>query len=184
VGKGTGLGLAAVYGAVKAHLGAIHVYSALTEGTIFRIYLPVDQSLTPAHALTANEIIQGQGTVLLVDDEQVLRKMGMNLLHDLGYTVILAEDGQEALEIYRERYNEIDLVIMDMVMPKMPGRESFIQMQKINPEVRVLFSSGFTREQSIEDLLKRGARGFIQKPYRRAEFSQKISSAMQPESTP
>ena len=178
VGKGTGLGLAAVYGAIKSHQGAIHVYSEQGEGTIFRIYLPVDKSLAPITHSLAGEIVQGTGTILLVDDEQILRKMGMSLLHDLGYQVILAEDGPEALEIYTERSGEIDLIVLDMVMPKMTGRQVFTQMQEINPAAKVLFSSGFSREGSIDDLLKQGARGFIQKPYRRAEFSQHISNAM------
>ncbi|MBN2164238.1 MAG: response regulator [Pontiellaceae bacterium] len=178
VGKGTGLGLAAVYGAIKAHQGAIHAYSELGEGTVFRIYLSVDHSLAPVCNPLADEVVRGEGTVLLVDDEHVLRKMGMNLLQDLGYQVILAEDGPEALEIYKARKDEIDLVVMDMVMPKMTGRQVFAQILEINSAVRVLFSSGFTREGSLDDVLKQGACGFIQKPYRRAEFSRILSSAM------
>ncbi|PCJ60003.1 MAG: hypothetical protein COA79_09355 [Planctomycetota bacterium] len=176
--KGTGLGLSAVYGAVQSHHGAIYVDSKEGEGASFQILLPsTDESLD-----TKNEkkvLVQGTGTILLVDDDEIIRLTGEYLLQDMGYNLILAKNGQEAIDIFKEKYREIDLVLMDMIMPIMNGREAFIEMKEIDSECKVVISSGFTKDENMFQLEKLGLSGYIHKPFSRAELSQLLSEIMQ-----
>ena len=176
-GKGTGLGLAAVYGTVKEHNGTINVCSEPGQGTVFRVCLPSGLSLN-APATSREETVQGRGGIMLVDDEAILRLSGHCLLEELGYQVYLAEDGEQALELYARERDRIGLVILDMVMPKLSGKETFLRLKELDPQVRVLFSSGFHREGTVNELLEIGAKGFIHKPYRLQLLSKSVAEAL------
>jgi len=173
-GKGTGLGLATVYGIVKNHDGQINVYSEPGEGATFTLYFPVS-SKKITRAQKEIEIIRGEATVLVVDDEESVRKLTERMLKSMGYRVILAKDGREAVEIYRKKRDEIDLVLLDMIMPGMTGRETNAALQKIDPAVKVILASGYSRNGKAAEILSEGVLGFIQKPFRIQELSKIIS---------
>jgi len=177
VGKGTGLGLAAVYGTITDHLGSINIYSEPGIGTVFKIYLPLSgdkKTVVPS----ADELIRGSGGILLVDDEEILRDVGKSLLEELGYRVYLAEDGEQALEVYARHKKEISLVILDMLMPRMGGKETLVRLMDEFPDIRVLISSGFHQERTVDELVKLGARGFLQKPYIKQELGKAVAEAI------
>lgn len=181
VGKGTGLGLYIVHSIVHNHGGHINVYSELSHGTQFTIYLPIVEP-DAATSTTLAEIteVTGSGTILVIDDEPHVREMCRDMLGALGYTVLLAENGKAGLQIYRTRNREIDLVILDMIMPKMGGPEVFAALKTIDPAVKVLLYSGYSNSSigGIDELLKRGAAGFIQKPFSAEDISITIKQAM------
>jgi PAS domain S-box-containing protein len=178
-GKGTGLGLSSVYTMIRNHNGDIRVYSEFGRGTVFKLYLAVDRSPIPSAALDEEEkIIYGSGCILVADDEAVIRGMAEGILSDLGYDVILAKDGKAAVDIFREEHQRIDLVILDLVMPNMNGRDAFFAMRSLHPGVKVLLTSGFSREVEKIDVSEPGIVGFIQKPFGRAELSQYVDKAM------
>ncbi len=177
VGKGTGLGLAAVYGTVTDHHGSISVFSEPGSGTIFKLYLPLSNDKKAAEACV-EELIPGSGGILLVDDEEILRDVGKALLEGLGYRVYLAEDGEHALETYAREKENISLVILDMLMPKMGGKETLLRLIESYPDIRVLILSGFNQEGTIDDLKKIGAVGFLQKPYLCMELCKAVSEAL------
>ncbi|MBN2711785.1 MAG: cache domain-containing protein [Planctomycetes bacterium] len=180
VGQGTGLGLAAVYGTVKDHHGAIVVESELNHGTQFHIYLPVSKSSMVVQHPAPEPLtpMQGKGCILVVDDESVIRTATENSLTDMGYTVLLACDGVEALSIYEKKKDKIDLVILDMIMPKMNGPDCFRAIRKVNPDAKILIASGFAKDGDIANLKKEGLLGFIKKPYRRSLLSQLLSELL------
>jgi PAS domain S-box-containing protein len=167
--QGTGLGLSMVYGTMKSHDGSVNIESTEGVGTKVALYLPVVESTTKPKvnggAGTAADSGDGKGVVLFVDDESLLRSVGEQMLAKLGYTPLLASNGRQAIEVFKERRNEISLVILDLVMPEMDGPETFREMQKIEPEVRVLISSGFTSDEIVDDLMAAGAKGFLEKPF-------------------
>ncbi len=177
--KGTGLGLAAVYGAVKNHHGAVDVLSELGRGSIFKIYLPLLKDagiieLKDAAAVPA----RGDARILIVDDEEVARNFGTDILRRLGYKVTVCKDGEEAVAFYRDFWQNIDLVVLDMVMPKMGGRDTFIAMRKINPNIKAILASVYSIEGEAQEILGEGVLGFVQKPFSIPEFSQKVVSAL------
>jgi two-component system cell cycle sensor histidine kinase/response regulator CckA len=172
--RGTGLGLASVYGMVKAHGGYIDVDSWKGKGTTFSIYLPASQQEVPERQTTSGRLERGQETLLLVDDEAMVLKVSQELLEMLGYTVIPARGGREALELYRAQRDEIDMVIIDLIMPDMGGGETYDQLRELNPHVKVLLSSGYSINGQASEILKRGCDGFIQKPFEARELSQMI----------
>jgi PAS domain S-box-containing protein len=177
-GKGTGLGLAMVFSIVKQHQGWIDCYSEPEKGTRFDIYLPRfasqhDIAITPAAGLAPS---RGHETILLADDEAVLRNLGRAILERYGYHVLLAQDGQEAVEIYRRDRDRIDLVILDVTMPRLSGRDALSQMRADNPSVRVLLSSGYSVEVNAEQT--GGMIGFISKPYRPEELLAAVRAAL------
>ena len=178
LGRGTGLGLATVYGIIKAHEGIITVYSKPGEGSSFHIYLPASPK-EPAREFKFDEgIARGSGTILVIDDEPMILKVADHLLRALGYHVITASGGKEGLRIYRERGLEIDLVILDMIMPDMEGGEVFESLKRMNSQIKVLLSSGYSINGRAREILKRGCVGFLQKPFTLAELSQKVKDAL------
>lgn len=165
-GTGTGLGLAMVYNIIKQHKGAISVYSQEDVGATFHIYLPVlEGEIVNEFIPREEEIPHGEGIILVVDDEEVMRQTAQSILIECGYTVLTAENGQEALEIYLRKKEEIDLILLDMVMPKMSGKQTYLELRKFDQEVQVLLVSGFKQDQRVQSILDMGVRGFIQKPY-------------------
>jgi two-component system cell cycle sensor histidine kinase/response regulator CckA len=173
--RGTGLGLASAYGIIKNHGGFIDVYSEMGKGTAFKIYLPVSKSKERSHEqnMIPQEAIQnGEGTVLVVDDEEMVVEVGSLILEKIGYDVLVARSGEEALKIYKE--NGIDMVILDMIMPGMGGGETFEGLKRIDQSVKVILSSGYSINAQAAEILNRGCRGFIQKPFTMAELSSKL----------
>ena len=176
-GKGTGLGLSAVLGVVQQHQGSITVCSEVGLGTCFRILLPL--TATACDALPAVlPSVRGTGRILLVDDEPVLRATGTALLTSLGYDVLAAAQGEDALQVVRDSQLPIDLVILDMIMPGMGGRECFTRLRLLRPELPVIVASGFSRHEELEAIRGQGPAGFIQKPYHLSELSQLVATAL------
>jgi PAS domain S-box-containing protein len=178
MGRGTGLGLAMVYGIVRAHDGFIHVTSERGRGSAFVIHLPASPAGAIEREGADREIVAGEGTILLVDDERNILEVTGDMLESLGYRVIGAGSGLEALERYREHQAEIALVILDMVMPGMSGGEVFDRLREIDPGVGVLLSSGYSMAGQARDIIERGCRGFLQKPYDMSRLSRKVAEAM------
>ena len=174
MGHGTGLGLASAYGIIKAHGGYIDVTSKLGEGTTFSIYLPVSGKKVETPVVADARIVGGRETVLLVDDEESVREVGQELLETLGYSVILANHGKAALEIYEQVQDHVDIVLLDLVMPKMGGGEAFDRLKEIDPDVKVLLLSGYSIDGEAGEILERGCDGFIQKPFNMKDLSGKI----------
>jgi CheY-like chemotaxis protein len=179
LGKGTGMGLAAVYGTVRNHKGAIDVYSEPGHGTTVKVYLPLlesaEQAETPAEV---GEPVRGTARILVVDDEEVVLKLAAEALRDLGYQVTTCKDGAEAVAYYREAWRSIDLVILDMVMPAFGGRETFLAMRETNPAVRAILSSGYSLNGQAQAILDEGVLDFVQKPFQLRELSSKVAAAL------
>lgn len=175
--KGTGLGLASVYGTVQQHNGAIFVSSQIDAGTTFCIQLPLTNEVV-TEVLGSQEIVKGTGCILVVDDEEIMRSTAQEILENLGYEVLIAENGEQALEIYAGEKDKIDLIILDMIMPVMNGRDCFFKLRELDPSVKVALTSGFTREEDLNDMRESGLNGFIRKPYGSAAISQAISEIM------
>ena len=178
-GMGTGLGLASAYGIIKNHGGFINCYSEIGHGTTFNIYFPEsDKAIVDEERLRDDELITGvpggSETILFVDDEEEILAVGRKILAGLGYRVISAPDGKTSLEIYTDRGDQIDLVVLDYVMPGMGGREVFETLRQIDPDVRVLLSSGYSSNNQVAHMLKNGCKGFIQKPYDAVRMARKI----------
>ncbi len=177
--KGTGLGLASSYGIIKGHGGYIDVESETARGTTFCIYLPAtEERIEREKKDPLAGISTGRGTVLFVDDEDTILELGRQMLTALGYNVLPAGSGEEALRVYREHQEEIDLVILDMIMPQMGGGETFDLMRQINPRVKVLLSSGYSLDGQAQEILNRGCDGFIQKPFDLKALSGRLSEIL------
>ncbi|KAF1080771.1 MAG: hypothetical protein GQF41_2585 [Candidatus Rifleibacterium amylolyticum] len=172
VGKGTGLGLAAVFGIVQQHGGAINAYSEVGTGTSLHVLIPVSTESAAEYENEEQAPLRGNGTILVVDDEEVIRSNTEAMLTDLGYRVMTAENGSQAEAIFSEKHSEIDLVILDMVMPVMNGKECFAAMKKIKPDLKVVIASGFVRDEDLEPLKAAGVKSFIHKPFRILTLSQ------------
>ena len=176
MGRGTGLGLASVYGIIKNHNGFINVYSEKGQGTTFNIYLPVSakKEIPEQKETQRTEIIGGTETILMVDDEVMIINIGRDILKTLGYNVLTAQDGSTALAIFEDSKENIDLIILDMVMPEMNGGDVFDKLKKIDPDVKVLLSSGYSLNGHASKIIDRGCVGFIQKPFTIREIASEL----------
>jgi PAS domain S-box-containing protein len=178
-GRGTGLGLAMVYGIVTQHGGHITVYSEVDKGTTFRVYLPaIPTEEEPAVEDSGIMPAFGTETVLLVDDEELVRDLGARILSKHGYTVLLAQNGSEAINIFENKHSQISLVILDLIMPEMGGTECLKELLKIDPNVRVLVASGFSADASVRETIQIGAKGFISKPFRVKEILREVRKVL------
>lgn len=176
--RGTGLGLASAYGIIKNHGGIIDVSSKKGVGTSFNIYLPASDASVVQGPVVSGTLLTGEETILLVDDETMIIDVAQELLAGMGYRVLIAEDGAEALEIYKQNRDRIDLVVIDMVMPGMTGGETFDRLKKIDPRVKTILSSGYSIDGEATEILNRGCLGFIQKPFSMNALSRKLREVL------
>lgn len=178
--RGTGLGLASVYGIVKGHKGAINVQSEPGKGALFTIYLPGSQ-VEPARLPEGEkDLVRGGETILLVDDEESIRNVVGEMVKALGYRLITARSGDEAIDIYRSGHEEIDLVIMDMIMPGLSGGAAIDAIREINPQVAVILSSGYSIDGAAQEIIEKGGRiSFMQKPFVMTELSQQLRNTLE-----
>jgi PAS domain S-box-containing protein len=181
VGKGTGLGLAMVFGIVKQHNGFVECRSAVGKGTTFEIFLPRTAAAAPPKPVATAEPAKkaaASETILVADDEAQIRKLTSAVLRRQGYEVIEAEDGQQAVQIYTREHHRIALAVLDLTMPVLSGQDAFRQMLKVNPDARVMFSSGYAAEQ-ISDEERAQIAGFVKKPYRPSELVRQVQEALE-----
>jgi|GEM_PF-5239523 len=176
-GSGTGLGLASVYGTMKQHLGAITVQSDINQGTVFDLYLPVSPRKEISVSRKADPV-RGKGRILVIDDEEVVRFTAQGILEDLGYSVEVAGDGKEGVQKYAAEPDSFDLVLLDMVMPVMNGKDCFVELLAINPQVRVILTSGFAKETDIQAMKQAGLKDFVRKPYTSVQLSEVIHTVL------
>jgi len=172
--RGTGLGLSSAYGIIKNHAGIIAVYSEVGQGTTFNIYLPISHSAAYRDAPAKTELIKGSETVLIVDDEEMVIKVAQAMLEKLGYRVVVAKDGEQAVDTVKRKGDDIDLVILDLIMPGIKGDKAFDLIHDIHPAMPVILSSGYSLNGQAHDIMQRGCNGFIQKPFNLSELSQKV----------
>ncbi len=177
-GRGTGLGLSSVYGIVRHHGGLIEVHSEKGSGSTFEIFLPASDRPVPAEIVVPVQIIKGTETVLMVDDEEMVLNVGQAMLEKLGYRVFCASSGQEALTCFERHGEQIDLTILDMVLPDMSGGEIFDRLKARRPDLRVLLASGYSVDEQAREVLARGGSGFIQKPFSLEVLSRKLREVL------
>jgi len=182
IGKGTGLGLATVYGIVKQHEGWITVTSEVGVGTIFSILLPASAHQAEAKSTAtapSNEVPRGDETILVVEDEAALRDLAHVILENCGYTVIEAGSGVEALEIWHKQQDAIDLVLTDMVMPEgISGMDLAQRLHAVRPDLRIIFASGYSMDELDADFMREGTAAFIQKPYSHITLAQTVRACL------
>jgi two-component system, cell cycle sensor histidine kinase and response regulator CckA len=178
-GEGTGLGLSMVFGIVKSHDGHISCNSKPGIGTVFKIYFPATE-MEIAWDPEATQIMPSFGTetILLVDDEKAIRDLGKEILTSVGYKVLTASTGLEALDMYAKAQEEISLVILDLIMPEMGGKQCLEELHKINPQLKVLIASGYCADPSTKEFLETGARGVVTKPFRMKELLQQVRKVL------
>jgi PAS domain S-box-containing protein len=177
-GTGTGLGLASAYGIIKNHSGSIHAFSEPEKGTTFHIYLPATDRQPVVSEEKKDAIFTGGETILIVDDEPINISVMQEMLEMLHYRVLPAGSGEEAVAVYMEKQKEIDIVILDMVMPGISGGRTFDLLREINPDVGVILASGYSAEGEARKIINRGCWGFIQKPFKLQELSRKIREVL------
>ena len=179
MGKGAGLGLAFVYGVIRNHSGSVTVHSRKNEGTTFQFYLPAStKEASAAEKKQSSAIFVGTETVLLVDDEDLILEVGAAMLRKLGYEVLTAQSGRDALAMYGEYHARIAAVVLDLIMPVMRGGETYDRLREVNSQIKVLLSSGYDIDGEAADILKRGCGGFIQKPFNLEDLSKKLRQVL------
>ena len=178
MGRGTGLGLASAYGIIKNHGGVITVRSQVGQGTSFHIYLPASGKEVTAVEKPEHGMIMGSEAIMVVDDEPLVLEIAVEMLETLGYRVIPANNGQTAVDLFRNLQDQVDLVILDMIMPGMSGEQTYEKLKEIDPNVRVMLSSGYSMSGQAERIIGKGCRDFLQKPFNLAELSRKVRAAL------
>jgi len=179
MGRGTGLGLASAYGIIKNHEGIINAYSEIGEGTTFNIYLPASEKEVVSDEELTENILRGTETILLVDDEDMIINVGKKIMEELGYQVLIAGGGKEAVEVYEENRDKIDMIVLDMIMPDMGGGDTYDRIREMNPDIKVLLSSGYSLNGQAKEILERGCNGFIQKPFNLRDLSLKLREILE-----
>ena len=174
VGRGTGLGLASAYGIIKNHGGIINVYSEKGHGATFKIYLPASGKQLIKEKIRHEAVLTGSEMILLVDDEKMVADISKDMLEKLGYKIVVATGGNEAIKLLKTIRNQVNLVILDMIMPDMSGGETFNRLRAIKPDVKILLSSGYSLNGQASEIMQRGCNGFIQKPFNIKQISRKI----------
>lgn len=167
---GRGLGMAAVLGIVRAHRGAIKVYSELGKGTTIKVLFPAGAGTAAPIPFAVPEWVRPGQTVLVVDDDDGVRRVTVKVLESAGVHALAASTGEEAVNIYREHASEVGLVLMDLTMPGLDGRDTFVLLKAINPAVRVILTSGYHEDEALEQFAEDSIVGFLQKPFRRSDL--------------
>jgi CheY-like chemotaxis protein len=180
VGKGTGLGLATALGVVNQHGGSIDVYSEVGCGTTFHVYLPVSRVISDVmERAEERPVAGGTETILLADDHEGVRGMTVEVLESLGYHVVLASDGEQAVKEFAARRDDISLLLLDVVMPKLQGPDAYAKICELKPDVPVIFTSGYSEEAaSLTPLVAKGAL-ILQKPYGRKELAHRVRELLE-----
>ena len=179
MGRGSGLGLSIVYGIVRGHRGIIHVYSEKGHGTTFNLYFPaLAEKGIPEPSDDPGPQFHGTGTILVVDDVEVVAAVTKGMLENLGYRVLTARSGAEGLEICRSVSSGIDLVLLDMIMPEMSGEETFERLKQIRPDVKVVLASGYSLNGKAAGIMAKGCLAFLQKPFTTADLSRTVREVL------
>ncbi len=181
VGKGSGLGLYSAYGIIRNHGGHIEAFSEMGKGSTFSVYIPASDRKISIPQKPSIKRMAGQETILMVDDEKKIRKICKENLNLLGYSVITADSGVRAIEIYRKKAKLIDIVVLDMIMPALSGKDTYERLKQINPDVKVLLASGYTLEGQAKEILDSGCNAFIQKPFKIEQLSTMIRKVLENE---
>jgi CheY-like chemotaxis protein/two-component sensor histidine kinase len=179
---GRGLGLAAVRGIVKGHSGAMKVYSTPGQGTTFKLLFPASRKEEQRRFEKVSEQAapKGTGTVLVIDDEEIVRRTAQATLERFGYEVVVAEDGRQGLDAFRRLADRVDVILLDMTMPVMSGEETFRELRIIRPDIKVILSSGYNEVEAIRHFTGKGLAGFVQKPYTSARLAEAVRSVLNP----
>jgi CheY-like chemotaxis protein len=179
VGKGTGLGLATVYGIVQQHHGLIHVKSKPNEGTVFRVFLPVTETRMEDKQKSAPQTIRGGAeTILLAEDHDDLRETAHTTLSRIGYRVLVAADGQQAVDLFQTHNGSIDLAILDVVMPKLRGTDAYLKMRALNPGLPVIFTTGYSMDSQLPESGSGNRSVVLQKPYNKKMLGWKVRECL------
>ncbi|MDL1963223.1 MAG: response regulator [Deltaproteobacteria bacterium] len=179
--EGRGLGMAAAYGIVKNHDGWISVDSELGKGTIVKIYLPAVEAIVKEHSKPKTEPIKGRGTILIIEDEEMVMEMTRKILEMLGYSVLKAKTGQEAINVAKTFDDDIDLAMLDILLPDMSGNAIYPFLMKARPDLKVIVCSGYSADGPAQEILNAGAEDFIQKPFSISKLSEKLKKTLESE---
>jgi len=175
-----GLGLTFAREIIQNHNGVIDVWSSPNVGSSFSVILPLKETTDNLDIPAKDEkLVMGNESVLLVDDEERILTVGREICKALGYSVITADSGKEAIRIYKKEQDKINLVILDMIMPEMNGLETFLKLKKLNPDIKVLLSTGYSIDEKAQEMLRQGCRGYILKPYSVIDFSHKLREVLE-----